>query len=115
MKIFGRIIPTLMGKLMKKPDTIMYPTVHAKVPERFRGALEFDPEKCVGCKMCQRVCPSNAIEIEKVGDKRYKAVVRMDKCIFCGQCVDSCIKAALKNTNNFELASTNKHKLKVDI
>lgn len=109
------MIPSLMGKLLRRSDTVLYPAVHAKVPAHFRGALKFDPEKCVGCKMCERVCPSNAIQIEKVEDRRFKAIVRMDKCIFCGQCVDTCRKGALENTSSFELASLDKNKLKVEI
>lgn len=115
MKSAGRMVPYLIGMLVKKPNTVMYPTVHAKVAKHFRGALQFDKDKCIGCKKCQRVCPSSAIEIEKVADKQFKAVVYMDRCIFCGQCVDSCPKNALINTEHFELASLDRESLKVEI
>ncbi len=115
MKILGKMVPYLMKMLMKKSDTVLYPAVPAKVADNFRGALKFDSEKCVGCKLCMRVCPSDAITIEKVADKQFKATVRLDKCIYCGQCVDSCNKDALHNTDRFELASHDKASLKVDI
>lgn len=115
MIAMGKIIPLLMGMLIKKSDTVLYPSVKAQVAEKFRGALKFHSEKCVGCKICERVCPADAILITKVVDKQFKATVYLDRCIFCGQCVDSCNKDALENTTNFELASADKNSLKVDI
>lgn len=115
MKSAGRMVPYLMSMLVKKPDTVDYPSQRAKVADRFRGALKFEKEKCIGCKMCERVCPANAIQIEKVADKEFKAIVRMDKCIFCGQCTDSCPKKALENTEYFELATLDKESLKKEI
>lgn len=49
-------------------------------------------------------CPSNAIAINKVGDKRFEAEFRLDRCIYCAQCVDTCPKKALETTPEFELA-----------
>ncbi len=115
MKTLGKMVPYLMEMMLKKSETVLYPAVAAKVAENFRGALKFDGEKCVGCRLCMRVCPSNAITIEKVAEKQFKATVHMDKCIFCGQCVDSCNKDALVNTTYFELANRDKAALKVDI
>jgi len=113
----GKMVPYIMQMLVKKPNTTLYPSVKAHVEEHFRGALKFDQPKCIGCKICMKVCPSNAIEIERISEteKVYQAYVHMDRCIFCGQCVDSCPKKALENTENFELASTDKKSLKVAI
>ena len=117
MRMMGRMIPYIMRMMVKKPDTNLYPAERSERAERFRGALRFDRSKCIGCKICTRVCPSNAIEIERVSetDKTFQAYVHMDRCIFCGQCVDSCPKKALENTPDFELASLDKKKLKVEI
>jgi formate hydrogenlyase subunit 6/NADH:ubiquinone oxidoreductase subunit I len=116
-KVTGTMLPYMMKMLVRKPDTIAYPMVPAKVADHFRGALKFDREKCIGCKICMRVCPATAIEIEKIPEeeKKFKAIVSMDKCIFCGQCVDSCPKKALENTEAFELASLNRDSLKKEI
>ena len=114
-KRLGSMVPHMLEMLISKTDTILYPAVHARVADRFRGMLRFNSALCIGCKICQRVCPSNAIHIEKIGDKQYKAVVQLDKCIFCGQCVDSCPKNALQNTANFELATSDKSALTVEI
>jgi len=118
MKMMGKMIPYLLQMLVKKPDTNLYPAVKAHVEDHFRGALKFEQSKCIGCKICTRVCPSNAIRIERVTEgvpedqKVFQAYVQMDRCIFCGQCVDSCPKKALENTENFELATTDKKTLR---
>ncbi len=115
MKSMGRMIPHILRMFTKKTDTVQYPYVHAQVADRFRGMLKFNAERCVGCKLCVRVCPADAIRIEAVGEKQYKATVHLEKCIFCGQCVDSCNKGALENTASFELASGDKDSLEVEI
>ena len=117
MRVLGKMIPYLISMMSKKPDTTAYPAAHAQVSERFRGALKFNADSCIGCRLCCRVCPANAIEIVKLEgeEKRFKAVVRMDKCIFCGQCVDTCNKNALENTKDFELACTDRKSLEVEI
>lgn len=115
MKRSGKILPAAMKSLFQKPATVRYPHVKAEKPEHFRGRLSFDPAKCVGCRLCMRDCPSDAIEIVKVGDKQFRAVVRLDKCIYCAQCVDSCNKGALSSSKEFELANFKRDALKVDI
>ena len=111
----GSMVPSMLGMLVKKADTERYPVEKAHTDERFRGRLAFDAGLCVGCKLCQRVCPSDAIVIEKTEDGAFRAIVRLDKCIFCGQCVESCRKGALRNTTDFELASGDKGSLTVEL
>jgi NADH:ubiquinone oxidoreductase subunit F (NADH-binding)/(2Fe-2S) ferredoxin len=45
-----------------------------------------NPEKCVGCTACARVCPSAAI----TGERKKAHVIDQAKCIKCGQCHDVC-------------------------
>jgi ferredoxin len=47
---------------------------------------EIIPEKCVGCTVCARKCPVDAIsgEVKKVHH------IDDEKCIKCGVCLDSC-------------------------
>ena len=113
MKKAGKITRQLLRSLLKKPATLNYPSERSGMPQGFRGKIKFFPEHCIGCKMCMRDCPSGAINIKQVGEKQFEAEIDLGKCIYCGQCVDSCLKKALEYTPEFELAQLERGKLKV--
>ncbi len=110
----GKMFREALKHLLKKPATTTYPAEPARIPEGFRAKLRFFSEKCVGCKLCMKDCPANAIFIEKVGDT-YEAIVHLDRCIYCAQCVYACNKSALEMTKQFELAQFDRKNLKVKI
>jgi len=46
------------------------------------------PEKCIGCTLCKRVCPTDAIS----GEVKQPHVIDQAKCIKCDACMDACKK-----------------------
>ncbi len=63
-----------------------------------RNLLDFsiNEEKCVGCSLCARVCPTTTI-FKRDGMKKYYIVA--EGCIQCGSCFDACkFNAVLKTS-----------------
>ena len=100
-----------LRSVLRKAATVLYPAVSITMPAKFRGKLKFFPERCIGCKLCMRDCPSNAIQIRKVADKQFEADIDCSKCVYCAQCVDTCPKKALEATGEYELAQLDRSKL----
>lgn len=112
MKYPGKMTAEVFRTMVKPPVTVKYPYERTEIPKDFRGKIMFDPNLCIGCKMCVRDCPSKAIEIEKVGEEKvFKANFSLDRCIYCAQCVDSCPRNALASSSQFELANYGRDKL----
>jgi formate hydrogenlyase subunit 6/NADH:ubiquinone oxidoreductase subunit I len=113
MKRPGIMLREVLGSIRKKVATISYPAVKVEMPDKFRGRIVFHAHRCIGCKLCVKDCPSEAIRIDKVAEKQFEATIDLDRCVFCGQCVDSCNKEALESSKDYELASLNRATLRV--
>ena len=98
--------------LFRRKITVLYPEQKSPLSPRFRGlhALRRYPngeERCIGCKLCEAVCPAMAITIETAeradGTRRTTRYdIDMTKCIFCGFCEESCPVDSIVETNIFE-------------
>ena len=116
MRFPGKMAAQVIGGgLFHKPATLLYPAEKAVMPKGFRGRLVFYAERCVFCKLCMKDCPSEAIQINKIGEKKYEAIVNLGRCLYCGQCVQSCNKDALEMSTNYELAVGESAGLSVNI
>jgi len=110
----GKMLSELLKHVMKAPATTEYPFKKVDVPASFRGQIVFISENCIGCNICVRDCPADAIVISKPGEEKiFGAAFELDKCIYCAQCVLSCPKDALAISPDFELAQLSRDNLKV--
>lgn len=85
-----------LAHVFKEPATINYPFEKGPLSPRFRGehALRRYPsgeERCIACKLCEAICPAQAITIEAEeradGSRRTTRYdIDMTKCIYCGFC-----------------------------
>ena len=102
--------------MFKRRVTINYPYEKGPLSSRFRGehALRRYPngeERCIACKLCEAVCPAQAITIEAAprGDDGSRRTTRYDidmtKCIYCGLCQEACPVDAIVEGPNFEFAT----------
>ena len=95
--------------------TINYPFERGKLSPRFRGehALRRYPsgeERCIACKLCEAVCPAQAITIESSeradgSRKTTRYDIDMMKCIYCGLCQEACPVDAIVQGPNYEFAT----------
>merc|ERR1711912_211830 len=100
---------------MEPKVTINYPFEKASLSPRFRGehVLRRYPtgeERCIACKLCEAVCPAQAITIEaeerEDGSRRTTRYdIDMTKCIYCGFCQEACPVDAIVEGPNFEYST----------
>ena len=107
--------------MFKSKVTINYPHEKGPLSPRFKGehALRRYPngeERCIACKLCEAVCPAQAITIDveqrEDGSRRTTRYdIDMTKCIYCGLCEESCPVDAIVEGPNFEFATETREEL----
>ena len=114
-----------MRYMFKPKATLNYP--HEKAPQspRYRGehALRRYPngeERCIACKLCEAICPAQAITIEASprrndGTRRTTRYdIDMLKCIYCGYCQEACPVDAIVEGPNAEYSVETREELMYD-
>jgi NADH-quinone oxidoreductase subunit I len=114
-----------MRYFFRPKATLNYPFEKGPISPRFRGehALRRYPngeERCIACKLCEAICPAQAITIE-AGPRRNDGTRRttrydidMVKCIYCGLCQEACPVDAIVEGPNFEFSAETREELYYD-
>ncbi len=113
-----------MKYMFAPKKTVIYPNERNPQSPRFRGehALRRYPsgeERCIACKLCEAICPAQAITIEaEPRDDGSRRTTRYDidmvKCIYCGLCQEACPVDAIVEGPNIEFAVETREELYYD-
>ena len=90
--------------------TVNYPAKPAKISERFRGRPSFDFDKWKDARPAAEVCPTGAISLSEKGDSQ-KVTVDYGLCVFCGLCAEATSDQAVRISQEFELATSDRRNL----
>lgn len=111
-------------KMFSSKATINYPYEKGPLSPRFRGQhalrrYQNGEERCIACKLCEAICPAQAITIEAErrddGSRRTTRYdIDMTKCIYCGFCEEACPVDAIVEGPNFEYATETREELFYD-
>ncbi|MCX7338102.1 MAG: NADH-quinone oxidoreductase subunit NuoI [Alphaproteobacteria bacterium] len=112
---------TTLRYFFKPKVTLNYPHEKGPLSPRFRGEHALrrysdGTERCIACKLCEAICPAQAITIEAVekedGSRRTTRYdIDMTKCIYCGLCEEACPVDAIVEGPNFEFATCTRKEL----
>lgn len=116
---------TLAMRFFFRPKvTLNYPFEKGPLSPRFRGEHALrryasGEERCIACKLCEAICPAQAIVIEAEprpdGSRRTTRYdIDMVKCIYCGLCQEACPVDAIVEGPNYEFATETREELYYD-
>ncbi len=118
---FVRAMWLTLKYFFKAKVTLNYPYEKGPLSPRFRGELALrrypnGEERCIACKLCEAVCPAQAITIEAeeredLSRRTTRFDIDMTKCIYCGFCQEACPVDAIVLGPNFEFATESREEL----
>ena len=124
VRAVGRAMGVTLTNLGRTPVTVHYPEVKRVYPDRFRGilALTYDKEtaeeNCIGCRLCEFICPPQVIKVEmlKAKERNYAKSFTLElyACEFCELCVQVCPTDAIVMMKSFDLATADRRELLLD-
>lgn len=105
--------------LFRRSVTVQYPEQRDVLPERVRLKLHVNIDDCIGCRLCERACPVECIDIGTIkstdeddlgetstGHKKKLWVDQFDidmaKCCYCELCVHPCPTDCITMVEDYE-------------
>ena len=94
--------------------TLPYPfKPHDPAPE-FRGKLEVEADKCIGCGACANACPAQCILVTDDGAWRTLRFY-LERCTYCMRCEEVCPEDAIHRTQLFETATNDLKDMHIEL
>ncbi len=93
--------------------TLPYPYAPRIPEDDFRGKIEIDQRKCIGCGGCANVCPARLIRFFDDGEKT-RMVFHLERCTYCGRCAEVCPEDAIVMTKEYETVTNDKDDLTIE-
>jgi Ni,Fe-hydrogenase III small subunit/ferredoxin len=90
--------------------TAGYPNLSPRLAEQFRGYPEFEFEVWSDARPAAEACPTGAIALSD-SDGVRRVTVDYGRCIYCGECEVASVDGAVRMTQQFELAATDRRDL----
>jgi NAD(P)H-quinone oxidoreductase subunit I len=119
-KYIGQGLSVTFDHMKRRPVTVQYPYEKLIPSERYRGRIHYEFDKCISCEVCVRVCPINLPVVDWIFNQQTKKKelkhysIDFGVCIFCGNCVEYCPTNCLSMTEEYELATYDRHELNYD-
>ena len=108
------MIGVILRALRAGVVTIDYPTTHARLPERFRGAPDVRAGAPFATLPLPSVCPVGAITATGEGPTA-RFGLDLARCIFCGRCAEGSPEGAIAMGADFELAARRRADLVLEV
>lgn len=113
-----------MREFFRPKKTVNFPFERGPQSPRFRGEHALrryanGEERCIACKLCEAICPAQAITIESEprsdGSRRTTRYdIDMVKCIYCGLCQEACPVDAIVEGPNSTFTTETREELLYD-
>ncbi len=92
--------------IWRKPVTQQYPDERWMLPDRYKGFVFNDTNKCNACNQCVKACPVSCIYLETEGKGKDRWMTRYaidyNKCIWCGFCTEPCPTNAITMSHDYD-------------
>ncbi len=116
---------TTIKVFFEDPITVMYPDKERKVHPNYRGEHVLQPKpdhsghRCVGCGLCEAICPSHCIKVITENGPNGERVVKdyiidISRCLYCGLCEEVCPEFAIEMVNDNRVILTERKEFYFD-
>ena len=100
------LIRSLTVSIAGKTGTVKNAS-EVEVPAAYRGTPIIDPEKCILCGRCGKVCPAGAIALRTSASEKSVRIF-VGHCVFCSECAMICPVSAITMSKVWDTVVTDR-------